>query len=91
MKLILSILFLFSLTLASDQIPSSDQDHPILIKGATIHTVSHGTMENSDIIFNNGKIVSIGHNLSVLYEIEIINASSQHIFPGLISAGSTLG
>ena len=47
MKLIFPILFFLSLIFASDQIPASDQDHPILIKGATIHTVSHGTMENS--------------------------------------------
>ena len=60
MKLIFPILFLLSLIFSSDQIPAPDQDHPILIKGATIHTVSHGTMENAEIIFNNGKIISIG-------------------------------
>ena len=91
MKLIFSILFLFSLTFSSDQIPASDQDHPILIKGATLHTVSHGNLENAEIIFNNGKIISIGHNLSVMNKIEKIDAFGQHIFPGLISAGSTLG
>ena len=91
MKLIFSILFLLSMIFSSDQIPAPDQDHPILIKGATIHTVSHGTLENAEIIFNNGKIISIGHNLSTMYRIERIDASGKHIFPGLISAGSTLG
>jgi hypothetical protein len=47
------------MTFSSDQIPAPDQDHPILIKGATIHTVSNGTLENAEIIFNNGKIISI--------------------------------
>ena len=91
MNLILSILFLFSLTLASDQIPASDQDHPILIKGATIHTVSHGTLEQAEIIFDKGKIISVGQSLTIPYGTEIIDASGQHIYPGLISAGSTLG
>ena len=48
MKLISGIFILLSFLISSDQIPASDQDHPILIQGATVHTVSHGTMQNSD-------------------------------------------
>ena len=57
MKLIFLILFILSLIFSSDQIPAPYQDHPILIKGATIHTVSHGTLENAEIIFNNGNFI----------------------------------
>ena len=91
MKLIFPILFLLSLIFSSDQIPAPDQDHPILIKGGTIHTVSHGTLENADILFDNGKIISVGHELTVPFETEMIDAAGKHVFPGLISAGSTLG
>ena len=91
MKLIFPILFLLSLIFSSDQIPAPDQDHPILIKGANIHTVSHGTLENAEIIFDQGKIIAVGYQLSAMDGIERIDASGQHIFPGLISAGSTLG
>jgi len=91
MKLIFPILFLLSLIFSSDQIPAPDQDHPILIKGGTIHTVSHGTLENADILFDNGKIISVGHELTVPSETEMIDAAGKHVFPGLISAGSTLG
>ena len=80
MKLIFSIIFQISLIFSSDQIPAPDHDHPILINGATIHTVSHGTLENAEIIFNNGKIISIGNNLSDMNKIETIDASGQHIF-----------
>ena len=45
--LILHVLF------SSDQIPASDQDHPILIKGGTIHTVSHGSLVKTDLLFEN--------------------------------------
>ena len=68
MKLIFPILFLLSLIFSSDQIPAPDQDHPILIKGGTIHTVSHGTLGNADILFDNGKIISVGNELIVPVE-----------------------
>ncbi len=91
MKLIYSMTLLFTLIIASDQIPASDQDHPIIFTGATIHTISHGVLENGEILFDGGKIISVGHNLSAMYRIEKIDATGKHIFPGLISAGSTLG
>ena len=91
MKHITSIFIIVSYLLSSDQIPAPSQDHPILIQGGTIHTISHGILENADILFENGKITSVGHNLDIPAEAEIIDASGQHVFPGLISAGSTLG
>ena len=91
MKHISSIFIIVSYLLSSDQIPAPNQDHPILIQGGTIHTISHGILENADILFVDGKIISVDHNLDIPAEAEIIDASGQHVFPGLISAGSTLG
>ena len=91
MKHISSIFIIVSYLLSSDQIPAPSQDHPILIQGGTIHTISHGILEYADILFVDGKITSLGHNLDIPAEAEIIDASGQHVFPGLISAGSTLG
>ncbi|HIA31643.1 MAG TPA: hypothetical protein EYN82_08740 [Candidatus Marinimicrobia bacterium] len=91
MKHISGIFIIVSYLLSSDQIPAPNQKHPILIQGGTIHTISHGILENADILFVDGKITSVGHNLDIPAEAEIIDASGQHVFPGLISAGSTLG
>jgi imidazolonepropionase-like amidohydrolase len=91
MKHISSICIIVSYLLSSDQIPAPSQDHPILIQGGIIHTISHGILKNADILFENGKITSVGQNLDIPAEAEIIDASGQHVFPGLISAGSTLG
>ena len=91
MKHIPSIFIIISYLFSSDQIPAPSQDHPILIQGGTIHTISHGILENADILFENGKITSVGQNLDIPAEAEIIDASGQHVFPSLISAGSTLG
>ena len=84
-------ILLINILVSSDQVPPPPQDHPIIITGATIHTVSHGILEDGEILFDGGKIISVGHNLSAMYRIERIDATGKHIFPGLISAGSTLG
>ena len=91
MKYFSGIFIIVSYLLSSDQIPAPNQKHPILIQGGTIHTISHSILENADILFVDGKITSVGHNLDIPAEVEIIDASGQHVFPGLISAGSTLG
>ena len=91
MKLMLPLSFLFCILFSSDQIPAPNQNHPIIIQGATIHTVSDGILEDAEILFNNGKIVSLGRNVSLMYGMEKIDGTGKHIYPGLISAGSTLG
>ena len=91
MKFIFIILIWFNLLFCSDQIPGELQKYPIIIKSGTIHTVSHGILEDSDLLFENGKIISIGKDLIVNSNVEIVDALGKHVFPGLISAISTLG
>ncbi len=74
MKLIFSIILTVSFLFSSDQIPAPEQDHPILIRGGWIHTVSNGVLENGEILFDKGKIISGGHNLNISPETEIIDA-----------------
>ena len=59
LKFKIGLLILLHVLFSSDQIPASDQDHPILIKGGTIHTVSHGSLVKTDLLFENGKITGI--------------------------------
>lgn len=86
----LLILFI-SIIFSSNQIPGPDQSHPILLRNGIIHTVSDGTVHGPDLLFDNGKIISIGHGFDIPADTEIIDVSGKHIYPGLISAGSTLG
>ena len=88
-KLTISI-FIFLLS-ASDQIPGSIQQNPILLKGGVIHTVSSGDFIDADILFQNGKIIEIGYNLDLENGTEIIDLNGNHVYPGLISGISTLG
>ena len=52
MKLMLPLSFLFYILFSSDQIPAPDQDHPIIIQGATIHTVSDGILKSTIVMDN---------------------------------------
>ena len=56
-------ILIFTLTistiLANDQIPGLDQKRPILLRGGTLHTVSGDVLEGYDLLFANGKIVTI--------------------------------
>ena len=65
MKHIPSIFIIISYLLSSDQIPAPSQDHPILIQGGTIHTISHGILENADILFENGIIKIENDNIEI--------------------------
>ena len=43
------LILIFSVLIASNQIPAPKQINPILIQGGTIHTVSDGTIIGYDI------------------------------------------
>ena len=79
---------------AQDLIPkAAPQDHPILLRGATLHTVSGEVHGGGDLLFVNGKItaVSPGTLKSDLEGLEIIDAKGKHVMPGFVLATSTLG
>ena len=94
-KLLLIMLIAFikstSLILASDQVPSKKQDHPIALIGATIHPVIGDVIENGTILFDNGKIKELGSNVSLPSGTESIDVAGKHIYPGLINADTRLG
>lgn len=70
--------------------PGDAQSQPILIKGATVHTVSQGVLQNSDVLFSDGKISQVGQGLQA-DNAKVIDASGKHVYPGLITLASTLG
>lgn len=85
-------LALFSLLLASDQIPAPPQKHPILLQNVTIHTVSSGIIRNGQILFDKGIITHMEREIEGLPDnTETIRLDGKHLYPGLIAASSTLG
>lgn len=76
----------------AQQTPASKQTRPIAITGATAHIGNGQTIQNSTIIFENGKITSIsGTSQTDLTGMEVIDASGKQVYPGFILPSSTLG
>ncbi len=80
-----------SSAMSHDMVPGKKQSAPILIKGATLHTVSNGVLNNSDILLKDGKIAAIGKQLSQPSNTQVIDGQGKHVYPGLISTVSQLG
>lgn len=71
--------------------PTSKAPKTYAIVGGTVHTVSAGVIENGVVIVRDGKIAAVGRNITVPSGATEINATGQHVYPGLIDAGGRLG
>lgn len=67
------------------------QSQPVVLRGATIHTVTNGTIPNGMIVLDKGKITAIGTNVTVPPNAKVVDVTGKHIYPGLIDAYSTVG
>jgi imidazolonepropionase-like amidohydrolase len=67
------------------------QSEPIVLQGATIHTVTNGVIENGTIVFVNGIITAVGADVEIPAGARVVDVSGKHIYPGLIDAYSTVG
>ena len=59
-----------------------------LIRNATVLTVTKGTMQNTDILLQNGKIAQIGKNLPAPAGATIVDATGKFVMPGIIDPHS---
>ncbi len=76
---------------AQVMMPVAPQSQPVVLRGATIHTVTNGTIENGSIVLDGGKIIAIGQNVDVPRGARVVDVTGKHIYPGLIDAYSTVG
>jgi imidazolonepropionase-like amidohydrolase len=83
MKYILTGILILGCIITQAQTPKGS----VLIKNATVLTVTKGTLEETDVLVENGIIKKIGKNLTAP-NIEIIEATGKYIMPGIIDAHS---
>jgi imidazolonepropionase-like amidohydrolase len=60
----------------------------VAIKGATILTVTKGTIPNGTIVLRDGKIAAVGAGVDVPSGAEVFDASGKFVTPGIIDAHS---
>jgi len=87
MKQLLLPALLTAASLGAQQ-PAPKPAGPTLIKNATILTVTKGTLENTDLLLQNGKIAQIGKNLSAPAGAQVIDATGKYVMPGIIDPHS---
>jgi imidazolonepropionase-like amidohydrolase len=73
----------------SAQAPSPKPPAPaVLIKNATVMTVTKGTLANTDILLRDGKIAQIGKGLSAPAGATTIDGTGKFVTPGIIDPHS---
>jgi imidazolonepropionase-like amidohydrolase len=79
------------LPLACAPLALSAADSVLVIRGATVHTVSGADIPNGAVVVRNGKIEAVGAAVKAPAGAKIIEARGLHVYPGLIDAGTTMG
>jgi imidazolonepropionase-like amidohydrolase len=67
---------------------SAEAQGETLIRNATILTVTHGTLQNADVLIRNGKIAGVGKDLKAGANTKIIDGAGKYVFPGIIDCHS---
>ncbi len=61
-----------------------------LLQNATVVTVTKGTLENTSVLVENGKIAQVGTGINAS-DAEVIDCTGMFIYPGMIDGGTRLG
>lgn len=62
----------------------------LLLRGATVHTVTKGTMKKGDVLVRDGKIAAVADKIGDKAD-GVVELAGLHLYPGLVSAGTDLG
>lgn len=60
----------------------------VLIRNATVMTVTKGTLQNGSVLIQDGKISAIGKNLSAPADATVVDATGKFLIPGIIDCHS---
>jgi len=62
--------------------------HDVLIKNATVMTVTHGNIQNGSIYIKDGKIAAVGANVTAPAGATVIDAGGKYVTPGIVDSHS---
>lgn len=83
-KILLIIMLAVQVTLAQER-------GNLLIKNATVLTITKGTLQNTDVLVKDGKISQLGKNIGAPAGYKVIDATGLFVMPGIIDAHSHQG
>ena len=89
MKKVTAFILLGLLILANANLSIFAQNKTeVLIRNATVLTAAKGTLENTDILIQNGKIARLGKNLKASANAQVVDATGKFVSPGIIDCHS---
>jgi imidazolonepropionase-like amidohydrolase len=62
--------------------------HHVVIKNATVMTVTHGNITNGSIYIKDGKIAAVGETVNAPADAIIIDAGGKYLTPGIVDSHS---
>ena len=84
-------MFLAAGTVAAQQ-PATQPaaQNEVLIKNATLLTITHGTIPNGSLYIKDGKIAAVGQTVDAPPTARVIDATGKYVMPGIIDSHSHL-
>jgi imidazolonepropionase-like amidohydrolase len=73
---------------AATAVAQSAAHHDVLIKNATVMTVTHGNIKNGSIYIKDGKIAAVGENVTAPASATVIDAGGKYLTPGIVDSHS---
>lgn len=72
-------------------LPAFAAENSFVVRGATIHPVSNAEIANGSILVRDGKIVSVGAQVTAPKGVRVMEGRGLHVYPGIIDSASELG
>lgn len=76
------------LTLAAFGQSTPAPRNDIVIKNATVMTVTHGNIKNGSVYIKNGKIAAVGESVNAPATATVIDAGGKYLTPGIVDSHS---
>ncbi|MBZ5665280.1 MAG: amidohydrolase [Acidobacteriia bacterium] len=67
---------------------SAAAHHDVVIKNATVMTVTHGNIKNGSIYIKDGKIAAVGETVNAPASATVIDAEGKYLTPGIVDSHS---
>jgi imidazolonepropionase-like amidohydrolase len=62
--------------------------HDLVIKNATVMTVTHGNIKNGSIYIKGGKIAAVGEQVNAPADVAVVDAGGKYLTPGIVDSHS---
>ena len=73
---------------SASTLAQSSTHNDVVIKNATVMTVTHGNIKNGSIYIKDGKIAAVGENVNAPASAAVIDAGGKYLTPGIVDSHS---